>query len=258
MSSKLLQFFLLVFVLSIPFWLLGFIIKNTTENLPMQLPISALMAVCPLLAAVILVHKKQKMQGVKDLLRQAFDFKKILDTRWYIPIVILMPIFAFISYWYKNEAVLITKTQSSHLTIFLFFIAFFIGAIGEEIGWSGYIINPLQNQFGALKASIILGSIWAIWHIIPFNQAGQTPIWIFWQCLSTIFLRIIMVWLFNNTGKSVFGMVLFHTMINLSPFLIPNNGAHYDPFTFCLLLMGITAIILFLWDAKTLAKYRYA
>jgi uncharacterized protein len=258
MNSKSLQFFLLVFALSIPFLILGFIFKGVTENLPMQLPISALMAVCPLIAAVILVYKKQKMQGIKNLLKQTFDFKKIIDIRWYVPIIFLMPILAFISFWYKNEVVLITKPHLSILTISLFFIAFFIGAIGEEIGWSGYIINPLQNQFGALKASIILGFLWAIWHIIPYNQAGQTWIWIFWQCLGTVFLRIIMVWIFNNTGKSVFGMVLFHTMINLSPFLIANNGAHYDPFIFCLLLIGVTAIILFFWDSKTLTHYKYA
>jgi uncharacterized protein len=67
MNSKSLQFFTLVFTLSIPFWLLGFIVKGVTKTLPIELPISALMAVCPLLAAVILVYKKQKMQGVKDL-----------------------------------------------------------------------------------------------------------------------------------------------------------------------------------------------
>ena len=252
------KFFTLVFALSIPFWLLGFIVKNTTENLPMQLPISALMAVCPLLAAVILVYKKQKMQGVKDLLKQTFDFKKITDIRWYVPIIFLMPILAFISFCYKNEAVIPSKTHLSILTTFLFFIAFFIGAIGEEMGWSGYIIHPMQNRFGALKASIILGSIWAIWHIISYNQAGQTPIWIFWQCFGTVFLRIIMAWLFNNTGKSVFGMVLFHTMINLSPFLMPNNSVHYDPFIFCILLMGVSAIVVFFWDSKTLTQYRFA
>jgi uncharacterized protein len=258
MALKSIQFFTLVLALSIPFWLLGVLVKGATENLPIKLPISALMAVCPLLAAVILVYKKQKMQGVKDLLKQAFDFKKITDIRWYVPIVFLMPIIAFISYWYKNEGILIAKIQSSFLTIFVFFIIFFIGAIGEEIGWSGYIINPLQNQFGALKASIILGFVWAIWHIIPYNQAGQTPIWIFWQCIGTVFLRTIMVWLFNNAGKSVFGMVLFHTVIDISPFLIPNTGVHYDPFIFCLLLMGVAAIIVFFWDSKTLMHYKYA
>ncbi len=253
------KFFTLVFALSIPFLLLGFIVKGATENLPIKLPISALMAVCPLIAAAILVYKKQKMQGVKELLALSFDFKKIKDKRWYAPIVFLMPVISLLSYTFlKQTGTTTSESQTSFLTILLFFIVFFVGAIGEEIGWSGYIIDPLQNQFGALKASIILGIIWAIWHIIPFNQAGQTPIWIFWQCITTVFLRIIMVWIFNNTGKSVFGMVLFHTMINLSPFLIPNNGVHYDPFVFSILLMGIVAIIVFLWDSKTLARYRYA
>lgn len=53
-------------------------------------------------------------------------------------------------------------------------------------------------------------------------------------------------------------MVLFHTMINLSPYLIPNYGAHYDPFIFSVLL-GITAIaIACLWDAKNLTDYKNA
>ena len=257
-NNPITPFFLLVSALSIPFCILGFIVKNTTQNLPMQLPISALMAVCPLLAAVILVYKKQKMQGVKDLLKQAFDFKKITDKKWYVPIVFLMPVLTLISYYYQGASLILTESKVPILTILLFSIVFFIGAIGEEIGWSGYIIDPMQNQFEALKAGIILGIVWAIWHIIPYSQAGQTPIWIFWQCLSTVFLRIIMVWLFNNTGKSVFGMVLFHTMINLSPFLMPNNEAHYDPFIFAILLLFVVIIVVLFWDSKTLTKYRYA
>ncbi len=259
MVSKSLQFFLLLFALSIPFWLLGYIATDTTKTLPIKLPISALMTFCPLMAAAILVYKKQKMQGVKELLKQAFDSHKITDKKWYVPLVFLMPIIAVLSYWYvKTTSVLLSEPHLSLSTIILFFIVYFIGAIGEEIGWSGYIIEPMQNQFGALKASIILGIIWAIWHIIPWSQAHQTTIWIVWQGIGSVFLRIIMVWLFNNTGKSVFGMVLFHTMINISPYLIPNYGAHYDPFIFAILLMGVTAIVVFFWDAKTLAKYRFA
>ena len=258
-NKSIINFFLLVFTLSIPFWLLGYLATDLTKILPIKLPISALMTFCPLLAASILVYKKQKMQGVKELLKQAFDYPKITDKRWYLPLVLLLPIIAALSYGYlKITGVLLLESQISLPTILLFFIAFFIGAIGEEIGWSGYIIHPLQDQFGALKASIVLGFIWAIWHIIPYSQAHQTTIWIVWQCIGTVFLRIIMVWLFNNTGKSVFGMVLFHTMINISPYLIPNYGVHYDPFIFAILLMGVVVIILFLWDSKTLATYRFA
>lgn len=254
----LINYFLLIFALSIPFWILGFFATDTTKLLPINLPISALMAVCPLLVASMLTYKKQKIKGVAALLKQSFDYEKIIDKNWYFPIVFLMPIVALLSYWYVNfTEVLLPKPQLSFLAIILFFSVYFIGAIGEEIGWSGYIIKPLQNKYGALKASIILGVIWAIWHIIPYHQAHQNTNWIVWQCIGTVFLRIIMVWLFNNAGKSVFAMVFFHTMLNISPYLIPNYGSHYDPFIFCVLLMLVVVFVVFLYDAKTLTKFRF-
>jgi len=256
-NNSTIKFFLLVFMLSIPFLILGFIGPDTTKILPIKLPISALMTFCPMLAAVILIYKEKKSQGVKELLKLSFDFKKIKNKKWYIPIVLLMPAIALLSYWYiKVTGVLLPAHPLSLLYICIFFIAYFIGAIGEEIGWSGYAIDPLQERSGALKASIILGVVWAIWHIIPWSQAHQTTSWIVWQSIGTVFLRIIMVWLFNNTSKSVFALVLFHTMNNISPYLIPNYGARYNPFVFAVLLFITTIVIIFLWGAKTLANYR--
>jgi uncharacterized protein len=254
-----LKFFLLVFLLSIPFWILGAVTRDLTEILPIKLPISALMTFCPLLAAAILVYKEQKIHGVKELLKLSFDFQKIKDKRWYIPVVFLMPTIAALSYLYlKLTGEIRPEPPTPFLSAVIFFFVFFIGAIGEEVGWSGYVTDPLQNQYGAFKASVIIGFIWAIWHIIPYSQAHQTPIWIFWQCLGTVFLRTIMVWIFNNTNKSVFAMILFHTMINISPYLFPNNGSHYDPFIFAVLL-AITAItITWLWGTETLGKYRFS
>jgi uncharacterized protein len=240
------NFFALVVALSIPFWILGALAPDTTKLSPIKLPISALMAFCPLMAAAILVYKKQKKRGVKELLKLSFDVKKIKDKKWYFPIVFLMPAIAFLSFCYmKITAGIIQELQPSPLTIFFFFCAYFVAAIGEEIGWSGFIIDPLQNRYGAFNASIILGIFWAIWHIIPWNQAHQTVSWIIWQCIATVFLRVIMVWLFNNTGKSVFAMVLFHTMINISPYLIPNYGSHYDPFIFAVLLVTTVLVASF-------------
>ncbi len=239
-------YFLLVFGLSIPFWILGFFGPDTTKIFPIKLPISALMTFCPIIAAALLVYKKEKMQGVKQLLKQSFDFKKIKDKKWFVPIVFLLPLIALLSYWYLKFTVGLSADPAlSLLTICIFFIAYFIGAIGEEIGWSGYAIKPLQHRYGVLKASIIIGIIWAIWHIIPYYQAHQTTNWIFWQCIGTVFLRIVMVWIFNGAGKSVFSMILFHTMINISPYLIPNYGGNYNPFIFCMLLMFIVAVIIF-------------
>ena len=174
---KSLSFFLLVFLLSIPFWILATIAPDFTKIFPIKLPISALMTFCPLMAAVILVYRERKSRGVKELLIRAVDFKKINDKRWYLPIVCLMPAIAVLAYWYtKLSGVLLPESQTPVLYILVFFVVYFIGAIGEEIGWSGYAIDPLQSRYGALKASIILGIIWAVWHIIPWNQTHQTPV----------------------------------------------------------------------------------
>lgn len=125
------------------------------------------------------------------------------------------------------------------------------------MGWSGFILNPTQNKYGALKASIIIEIVWAIWHSIPYYQAHQTTRWIVWQSIGTVFLSIIMVWIFNNAGKSVFAMILFHTLINISSYLIPNYSSNYDPLIFCVLLMIVVLIIIFFGDSKTLARCRY-
>ena len=256
-TSKYLSFIAIVFALSIPFWILGALAGDVTKTLPINLPISALMTFCPLLAAIILLHKEKGSKGVKELVKLSFDINKIKNKKWYIPVIFLMPVIALISYWYvKMGGAIQPAAKVSLLSVVVFFILFFIGAIGEELGWSGYIIDSLQSRYGAFKASIIVGSAWAVWHIIPYYQAHQTTEWIVWQCIGTVFLRTVMVWLFNNTGKSVFAMVLFHAMINISPYLIPNYGGHYNPFIFTILII-ITAIkVTLLWGPKTLSHFR--
>ena len=253
-----LKFFLLVLLLSIPFWILGAMAGDLTKILPIKLPISALMTFCPLLAATILVYKQREMQGVKELLKLSFDFKKIKNKKWYIPIVFVMPVIVVLSYWYmKMTGAMLPEPQTPLLFAFIYFFIFLIAAIGEEVGWSGYAIDPMQNKWGALKASIILGLVWAIWHIIPYSQAHHTPIWIVWQCISTVFLRVIIVWIYNNTVKSVFATILFHAMINVSTFMFPNYGSHYNPFVGAIFIILTVVIVVFFWGTKTLSRYRY-
>jgi len=134
---------------------------------------------------------------------------------------------------------------------------FFIGDFGEELGWTGFAADPLQNRWGALKSSVILGVVWVIWHTIPWIQTGNTPVWIFWQALSSVAARILMVWVYNNTGESVFAATLVHITSNMSWALFPNFGTHYDPLVNTLISTIAAGIVVFGWGPKTLARYRY-
>jgi membrane protease YdiL (CAAX protease family) len=143
------------------------------------------------------------------------------------------------------------------LVIPLLFVLFFILAIGEEVGWTGYATDPLQDRWSALTASIILGLVTAIWHFVPLIQMGRTPIWIAWWSLGSISIRILTVWLYNNTGRSLFAAIVFHAMDNLSFALFPNYGSHWDPAVAGVITAIVAVIVTFLWGPRTLAQYRH-
>lgn len=255
-SKSPLKFFLLVLVLSIPFWLVGFL--DLPKILPINLPVSAMMFVCPMVAALILVNQENKPNGMKELLKRTFDFKRIKNKFWYAPILLFMPVVMLLSYGLMH--LLERELPEPYIPFYaipIFFLMFFIGAIGEEIGWSGYITDPLQDRWGALGASIFLGAVWAVWHIVPWFQGHYSPEGVAWQCAATVVMRILIVWLYNNTGKSVLATILFHTTINVSIYLFPNYGSGYDPFITFIILAIAAAIVTFLWGSETLARYRY-
>jgi membrane protease YdiL (CAAX protease family) len=220
-------FFLLTFALSIPFLLLS--AATGIEVLP-GIPISGLAFVCPASAALILVYRANRAAGVGDLFRRSFDYKRIVSKIWYVPVLLIMPAKDVLSFVVlRVMGVTLPAPQVPGLTALILFVAFFIGALGEELGWSGYAIDPMQDRLGALRAAVVLGMVWAGWHIVPLMQAHRSFNWIAWWCLGTVAMRVVMVWLYNNTGKSVFAMALFHASSNLSWQLFPVHGSYFDP-----------------------------
>lgn len=80
-----LKFFLLVFIISILFWLMG-ILGEQKLPLPFNLPADVFVFVCPTIAALILVYRENGSDGVKQLLKRPFDFNRIKGKILYVPI----------------------------------------------------------------------------------------------------------------------------------------------------------------------------
>jgi uncharacterized protein len=257
-TKTLIYFFLLVFSLSVPFWVLGTFV-NLQGIIPINLPIAALMLLCPITAAIILTRKADKKNGVKILLNQVADYKKNKNHIWWLPTFLLLPILMLLTYALMKWLDIPMPKPNIHISdAIILFALFFIGAICEEVGWTGFITDPLQNRYGAFNAALIIGTVWAIWHIVPYIQAHRTPLWIFWQCVGTVAIRIIIVWLYNNTDKSLLTVVVCHTTLNMSEYLFPNFGSNYDPFYFGILLIITAFGITYFWGTKTLCRYRFS
>ncbi len=220
-------FFLLVFALSLPFWLLGSLVS--AQLLP-ALPVSALGFICPVGAAAIMLRREQGGSAVLDLLKRSFDADRVTRKIWYVPAVLLMPVIMALSFLVMRLA----KTAVPFPRLSLvhaagLFVLFFIAALGEELGWSGYALEPLQKKSGPLLVGIVIGLVWAVLHYVPLAQAHRALSFIAWWTLGTVAARVIIVWLYNGAGKSVFVTALFHAMINVSWQLFPVNGSFYDP-----------------------------
>lgn len=222
-----LDYFALVFILAIPFWLFG----GGRLPLPMNLPVGALATLVPATAAAILAFRRRGPQGVRELFRRAVDYRKIKRPIWYLPALLLMPLIYSLSYLIMRltGAPLPESIRIPWLIAPVLFVMFFIGDSGEELGWTGYAIDPMQERWGDSKAAVLLGMVWAIWHVIPYVQTHHTATWIAWRSLWTVALRVLIVWIYNESGKSVFAATLVHVMDNVSWSLFPNYGSHLDP-----------------------------
>jgi len=93
-----------------------------------------------------------------------------------------------------------------------------IAAFGEEYLWRGFLLKELKN-YGWLKASIIIGSIWGLWHaplILQGHNYPTHPIFgVFMMIIWCILLTPAMVY-FTARTKSVFTAAVMHGTINAS------------------------------------------
>jgi uncharacterized protein len=220
---------------------------------------SSLAAFCPLIAVMILSHRANKAEGMTQLLKRSFDYEGMTRKAWYVPVVFFNPGVAILSYELMRRLEMpLPVPQFSIPASLVMFVGFFIGAIGEEVGWSGYALDRMQERWGALQAGILLGSAWAIWHLVPYAQAHRSATWIAWQCVNTVAARILIVWLYNNTGKSVFATILYHTIGNVCVFTFPNFGSHFDPRVWGLINLFAAVVVTVVWGPRTLARRGHA
>ncbi len=246
-----LAFFLLVFALSLPVWVVGAV---TGLQLLPGLPASAVMFYAPVTAALILVYRERKIVGVVALLKRSFDAERIAAKGWYVPIFLLMPCATLVTYgvmWMLGWP--LAAPQYSLLATLAMVVGFFFAALCEELGWMGYVVDPLQERWGALGAAILLGLVWAVWHYVPLMQAHRSASWIAWWSLYTVALRVLIVWLYNNTGNSVFGAALFHAFTNVSGIIF---AYYYDPRITGTIIAVAAAIVIVVWGPRTLAEHR--
>ena len=179
------------------------------------------------LPAFIVVAAMSGRAGVRDLARRSLRWR--VGVRWYlvalfgVPVAAVLcasvilglaPLNALVDKW----RLLFTVVLPELVLLILFF------NLAEEVGWTGFLQSRLQERYGPLKASLIVTVPFALFHLpswmVEFGFGlSQLHLALAVTALfgvSQMFGRVIIMWLYNNTGYSVLLVGMFHSSFNVT------------------------------------------
>jgi membrane protease YdiL (CAAX protease family) len=109
-----------------------------------------------------------------------------------------------------------TATPAAYEPLWLVILWSPLGALGEEIGWRGYLHKKLDTRLRGLFSSLLVGVLWMPIHV-SFYAEG--PVFLFFLALTIISYSVVIYTLVQDTGFSVLLATLFHLSINLTNLL---------------------------------------
>lgn len=180
----------------------------------------------PSLAAFILTWRSEGKRGVWRLLKPAFCWK--VGWRWLAAAFLLPPVLGAAAMGLNvllggDLPELALLAQPLAIPFNFVFILLLQGPLPEEFGWRGYLLSRLQARFRPFPASLIVGVLWAVWHLPAWFMQGSyqsaLPFWAFLICTTAF--SVLMTWFYNHTGGNLLVALIVHTMINLSIALFP-------------------------------------
>jgi membrane protease YdiL (CAAX protease family) len=230
-------FFLLTFALTWVAWLTSaaLAVPGTTGLFGVGGPVFLLGVFAPAFVAIVLTAQAEGRAGVGRLLARIGRWQ--VAGRWYLFAVgYLVAI--------KSTAAVIHRAITGAwppfgdtpwpLMLGAILVSTWVQA-GEEVGWRGYALPRLAQRLGLGPASILLGVIWALWHLpllfLPGTGSdGQSfPIYL----LHVTALSVAMAWLYWKTDGSLLLVMLMHGSVNNTTNIVPAAvpGA-VNPFAF--------------------------
>jgi uncharacterized protein len=169
----------------------------------------------------------------------------------------------------ERAAASLSMPSSPHLATFglmipllatLGVIGSLANALGEEIGWRGFLLPRLTSQFGFTAGCVISGLVWAMWHYPALlwsdYNAGTNPKYAL-ACftLMVVALAFVMGWLRLKSG-SLWPCALLHASHNLfiqgifDEMTAPGRALYYTTEFGCGLILTIGAVAAYLWTRR--------
>jgi membrane protease YdiL (CAAX protease family) len=180
-------------------------------------PLYYVAACGPTIAGLIMVGRREGRAGLKRLLSGAVPTRAGLP--WYFGVIVGFPAVALAAGRLEAPDILANLPRWDRLlTLLPLTLVTDPGPLGEEFGWRGFALPFLLRRRPPLAAALILGAVWAVWHLPAFfiPTLSQSRLWFPLFLVNSVALSVIMTWLYLRTGGDLLLMILVHLMANYS------------------------------------------
>lgn len=128
------------------------------------------------------------------------------------------------------------------------FSSMFLAGTWEELGWRGVAQPLLQRRFTPLTSGLIVGVVWAVWHLPAFALSGTVQsAWAFGPYfVGVVAVSVIMTWLFNASNGSILVAWLVHFQL-MNPLFA--DGQPWDSLFYLL-----AAVIIVIVNRKSMLR----
>ena len=215
-----LKYFVLAFVFTWALWVPAALEARDLIS-PLPFPAGFLGIFGPMVAAIVVTALEGGRAGLRSLLGRVVRWR--VEPIWYAvailgPFVLTLAAIALhvaLGGQPPSPGLLVGALPTLLIVVVYMMITV---ALGEEVGWRGYALPALQARYSALLASLILGVMWALWHLPVFfnpdTHYSNLPFLLFLAYM--VAFTVLITWVFNSTGGSVLMAIFFHAVMNAS------------------------------------------
>ena len=205
----------------------------------------------PSLASILLTSIVDGRAGLRDLYLRQCRWR--VNIRWYgaallitplllttilVALTLISPLFMPGIFTANDKVTLLGLSIAAGLTAGFF----------EELGWTGFAIPKMQMKYSAFATGIILGVIWAIWHLLAdfwggYSEYGELylPHYLLWVVALPAY-RVLMVWIYNNSNSLLLAQ-LMHASFTGSQFLLTPSAVSLEEGVLWYLIFAATLCV---------------
>ncbi len=185
----------------------------------------------PSVVALFLVFLTYPKNVRKDYFRRCFGFRR-MGLKWPLITIAVFSLLSVLSllvgvgllgYEMPTMDYLKAIAANPFNILLVLLLSLISGPLNEEFGWRGYALDRLLVKSGFIKGSLLLGFIWAIWHLPWYFTPGQAQYNLLQDSVfhalmfipSVMMLSVFVSFVYVKTDRSILAGALVHMFSNL-------------------------------------------